>query len=58
MSDSNFIYTLTHKNEKEGIQSGFRLYDIENCISSIQTEVKGKQGNFMSYHLQSVQVGC
>lgn len=40
LSDNNYMYTLTHKNLQQGIQSGFRLYDIENCISKAQKHFK------------------
>ena len=44
LSDNNFMYTLTHKNGELGIQSGFRLYDIENCISSLFAKPSAKAG--------------
>lgn len=47
LSDNNFIYTLTHKNQEKDILSGFRLYDIENCISKIYSngeEAEAKAG--------------
>lgn len=47
LSDNNYLYTLSHK--RVGISSGFRLYDIWNCIST---------GSDLSYQLSRVQVGC
>jgi hypothetical protein len=77
ISDNSYMYTLTHKNPKLGMTSGFRLYDVENCISKIfnkgakpaggeeldfQQQLMNKESagkdDFMSYHLQQVQVGC
>lgn len=46
-SDNNYLYTLSHK--RGDISSGFRLYDIENCIN---------KGQDLSYLLSKVQVGC
>lgn len=46
-SDNNYLYTLSHK--RGDISSGFRLYDIENCIN---------KGQDLSYLLSRVQVGC
>lgn len=33
LSDNNYMYTLCHKNSETKTSSGFRLFDIENCIS-------------------------
>jgi hypothetical protein len=33
LSDGNYMYTLSHKNPDTNTESGFRLYDIRNCIS-------------------------
>jgi hypothetical protein len=49
LSDNNYLYTLSHKRPDKGIGSGFRLYDIWNCIST---------GQDLSYQLTNVQVGC
>jgi hypothetical protein len=46
-SDDNYLYTLSHKSN--GVSSGFRLYDIDNCINKNLT---------LSYLLSQVQVGC
>lgn len=32
LSDDNFIYSLCQKIPETGTSSGFRLFDIENCI--------------------------
>ena len=35
LSDDNYMYTLSHKNPDTNTESGFRLYDIRNCISQV-----------------------
>jgi len=35
LSDNNYMYALSHKNKETKTSSGFRLYDIENCISQV-----------------------
>jgi hypothetical protein len=40
VSDNNFMYTLSHKNPDTNTDSGFRLYDIENCISQVNRRNK------------------
>ena len=40
VSDNNFMYTLSHKNPDTNTASGFRLYDIENCISQVNRRNK------------------
>lgn len=45
LSDDNYMYTLTNKNVQKNISSGFRLYDIENCINkAMKKNVKEKKG--------------
>ena len=48
-SDNNYLYTLSHKRPEKNISSGFRLYDVWNCITT---------GEDLSYQLSRVQVGC
>lgn len=48
-SDNNYMYTLSNKRPALNISSGFRLFDIWNCIST---------GSALSYELSRVQVGC
>jgi hypothetical protein len=36
LSDHNYMYTLSHKNTETGTSSGFRLYDIGNCIDQVK----------------------
>ena len=44
-SDNNYLYTLSHKPlYKQGV-SGFKLYDVENCI---------EKGQDLSYSLSRV----
>lgn len=50
VSDHNFMYTLSRKNPDTNTASGFRLYDIENCISQVNRRNKPLK-------LQSSQVG-
>ncbi len=33
-SDDNYLYTLSHKRPEKNVGSGFRLYDIWNCITT------------------------
>ena len=40
VSDNNFMYTLSRKNPDTNTASGFRLYDIENCISQVNRRNK------------------
>ena len=40
VSDHNFMYTLSRKNPETNTASGFRLYDIENCISQVNRRNK------------------
>lgn len=49
LSDNNYLYTLSHKRPDKNIGSGFRLYDVWNCIQT---------GQDLSYPLSRVQVGC
>lgn len=49
LSDDNYLYTLSHKRTDKGISSGFRMYDVWNCVS---------KGQDLSYQLSKVQVGC
>jgi hypothetical protein len=35
LSDGNYMYTLSHKNPGTKTESGFRLYDIRNCITQV-----------------------
>lgn len=49
LTDNNFLYTLSHKRPEKNIGSGFRLYDVWNCIQT---------GQDLSYPLSRVQVGC
>jgi hypothetical protein len=45
LSDNNYLYTLSHKRPDKGISSGFRLYDVWNCITT---------GTDLSYQLSKV----
>jgi hypothetical protein len=48
-SDNNYLYTLSHKRPEKNVGSGFRLYDVWNCITT---------GEDLNYQLSKVQVGC
>jgi hypothetical protein len=45
LSDNNYLYTLSHKRPERNIGSGFRLYDVWNCITT---------GSDLSYPLSRV----
>jgi hypothetical protein len=39
------MYTLSHKNPETGGRSGFRLYDLENCISKVFSQAASESSN-------------
>lgn len=45
LSDNSYMYTLSHKNPETGGRSGFRLYDLENCISKVFSQAASESSN-------------